>query len=324
MVASEEAIRSYVSLIGGSYVTFGLLGFVCNVATVVMICTNRVYRLSAYTLMANVALADSITMLMAGVACGCDILWPDSVYPISNEKIHVLRGAQVYSDENLLISYAMLGLNRCIAICYYGTKAKSLNRVSIAVFSSLTTWLIGIVAAIVGTIPEPLIGIRRDMWTISFITTDGERPTLFIVLVCLINFFGVAAQWLCSTLVLLKIRQVKQKISRNKLNQNSANRFRKQARLTFQFFYPSVLCTLSTFIYFIKPYAYHFLSPWQMVLLHMILLCNHTCNPFIYAYFNDRMRMTYKEMLTCSAIRYEIRKRRTSHPFHNTRHNISR
>lgn len=42
----------------------GLLGVFCNVTTVIMILTNRVFRLSAYTIMANVALADSIVMLI--------------------------------------------------------------------------------------------------------------------------------------------------------------------------------------------------------------------------------------------------------------------
>ncbi|PIC20106.1 hypothetical protein B9Z55_025414 [Caenorhabditis nigoni] len=147
---------------------------------------------------------------------------------------------------------------------------------------------------------------------------------LFFTILCAANLFGLGAQWVCSTLVLLKIRQVKKKISKNKLNQNSANRFRKQARLTFQFFYPSILCTISTFLFFIKPYAFEYLSGWQLFIFQL-WLCNHTCNPFIYAYFNDRMRMTYKEILTCAAIRYQIRKRRSSHPFRmHGRHNVSK
>lgn len=53
-------------------------------------------------------------------------------------------------------------------------------------------------------------------------------PAIFVILLLLINLISVILQWVCSSLVLLKIRQVKQKISKNKLNQNSANRFRKQ------------------------------------------------------------------------------------------------
>uniref|UniRef100_A0A8R1I197 7TM_GPCR_Srx domain-containing protein n=2 Tax=Caenorhabditis japonica TaxID=281687 RepID=A0A8R1I197_CAEJA len=162
----------------------------------------------------------------------------------------------------------MLGMNRCIAICYYGTKARSLNRVSVAVGCSLSTWLIGVGAALVGTFSQPMIGIQRSMWSISFLE-PRPHTTLFFSILCAANLFGLSAQWICSTLVLLKIRQVKKKISRNKLNQNSANRFRKQARLTFQFFYPSILCTISTFLFFIKPYAYEYLSGWQLVILHM-------------------------------------------------------
>ncbi|KAJ1362670.1 hypothetical protein KIN20_022315 [Parelaphostrongylus tenuis] len=79
-----------------------------------------------------------------------------------------------------VITYAMLGLNRCIAICYYGTKLKALNQVSVAIVLSLCTWIIGIVAAFLGTIPKPLVGVRRDMWTVSFLTTRGKRPVLSI------------------------------------------------------------------------------------------------------------------------------------------------
>ncbi|VDL78363.1 unnamed protein product [Nippostrongylus brasiliensis] len=223
-----------------------------------------------------------------------------------------------------VISYAMLGLNRCIAICYYGTKAKTLNRVSVAIGLSLSTWIIGLAAALAGTIPEPLIAIRRDMWSVSFVTIQGERPALFFTAICSIDCIGIGVQWICSTLVLRKIQQVKRKICSNKLNQNSANRFRKQARLTFQFFYPSVLCTFSTFLYFIKPYLYHAFTPWQMILLHIIWLCSHVCNPFIYAYFNDRMRHTYREMLSCTTLRYHLRKRRRNNLFGRGRHNVSK
>lgn len=45
-----------------------------------------------------------------------------------------------------VVSYAYLGLNRCVAICFYGTKARGFNRVSIAVISSISTWIVGIAA----------------------------------------------------------------------------------------------------------------------------------------------------------------------------------
>uniref|UniRef100_A0A0K0D399 7TM_GPCR_Srx domain-containing protein n=1 Tax=Angiostrongylus cantonensis TaxID=6313 RepID=A0A0K0D399_ANGCA len=127
-----------------------------------------------------------------------------------------------------VISYAILGLNRCIAICYYGTKAKAFNQVSVAIVLSLCTWIIGAVAALLGTIPEPIVGVRRDMWTVSFVTTEGKRPGLFIACICIIDCIGVGIQWICSIMVLLRIREVKQRIYKNKLNQNSANRFHKQ------------------------------------------------------------------------------------------------
>jgi hypothetical protein len=59
-------------------------------------------------------------------------------------------------------------------------------------------------------------------------TASGQRPVIFVVLTLFINIVSVILQWICSSLVLLKICQVKRKINKNKLNQNSANRFRKQ------------------------------------------------------------------------------------------------
>lgn len=92
----------------------------------------------------------------------------------------------------------------------------------------------------------------------------------FVVVTMCINTVSLILQWICSTLVLLKIRQVKQKINKNKLNQNSANRFRKQARLTFQFFYPSLLCTISSILYFAKPYIREVLADRYLVAFHIV------------------------------------------------------
>ncbi|CAJ0583386.1 unnamed protein product, partial [Mesorhabditis spiculigera] len=332
-------------IVGVSYVGIGLVGFICNLATVVMIGTNRVYRLSAYTIMANIALADSIMMLIAGVACGCALIWPENeqlaptliphanytnatliTSPFQRETIRTLLSlCEIAAWSAGVISYALLGMNRCIAICYYGTKARILNRVSVAIIASIFTWVLGGSIAILGSMPEPLMGIRREMWSFSFTQLHGDRAQLFLLLMLAINGAGVGAQWVCSSLVMLRIRRVKQKISRNKINQNSANRFKKQARLTFQFFYPSLLCTIASLVYFCKPYIVDKLWPWQLVALHLIWLCNHACNPFIYAYFNDRMRLTYREMMTCAQLRYHLRKKRISRGFrHNPRHNVSR
>ena len=143
-----------------------------------------------------------------------------------------------------------------------------------------------------------------------------------------IHFTSAALQWLCSTLVLLKIHKVKKKILKNKLNQNSANRFRRQARLTFQFFYASTFCTITSILYFAKPLASEHLSDGYMIALHMvginlersvytynsngvqIWLGNHICNPFIYAYFNERMRSSYREILTFAWLRRWVARRR--------------
>ncbi|KAE9414162.1 hypothetical protein Angca_005265, partial [Angiostrongylus cantonensis] len=353
--------------------SLGVFGAACNAATFVMICTNEVYKLSAYTLMANVALADTITMAIAGIACGCGILWSDRVYSFTRDQYpfssaEILPNStssrprtyehEVYVIQFMIsflsiaawtagvISYAILGLNRCIAICYYGTKAKAFNQVSVAIVLSLCTWIIGAVAALLGTIPEPIVGVRRDMWTVSFVTTEGKRPGLFIACICIIDCIGVGIQWICSIMVLLRIREVKQRIYKNKLNQNSANRFHKQnllplpadsmsdlcrnytkmfqARLTFQFFYPSLLCTVATFLYFFKPFFHDFLRSWQMILLHVMWLCSHLCNPFIYAYFNDRMRHTYRIMLSCSMLYYKLHQRRRNHLFNTNRQNAIR
>uniref|UniRef100_A0A0M3HU32 G_PROTEIN_RECEP_F1_2 domain-containing protein n=1 Tax=Ascaris lumbricoides TaxID=6252 RepID=A0A0M3HU32_ASCLU len=180
------------------------------------------------------------------------------------------------------------------------------------------------------------------MWTISFLRITGARPATFITIASLFNLVSVTAQWLCSAVVLIKIREVREKINKNKLNVNSANRFRKQARLTFQFFYPSILCTISSVVYFAKPFMIGSLAEWQFVLLHangfinrmdradvcsigeqidrwilltQVWLCNHMCNPFIYAYFNERMRLSYRNFLTCAPLRYIIRKKRKQHGF---------
>lgn len=77
------------SVVGGCYVGLGVVGFVCNAATFYMIVSRRVFRLSAYTIMANVALADSIMMIVAGI-CGLGILVPFADSENQNVSITVL------------------------------------------------------------------------------------------------------------------------------------------------------------------------------------------------------------------------------------------
>uniref|UniRef100_A0AAF5DNA0 HID1 domain-containing protein n=1 Tax=Strongyloides stercoralis TaxID=6248 RepID=A0AAF5DNA0_STRER len=209
------------------------------------------------------------------------------------------------------ICYAFLGMNRCVAIRYYGTKAKFFNRVSIAIISSILTWLIGIITAYFGTFPEPLIGLRSELWSITFKDNiNNKRSKFFFYIIVFLNIISLLTQWICSILVLLKIRLVKQKINKNKLNQSSANRFKKQARLTFQFFYPSLLCTISSILFLSKPFLYGIFSNWHLIILHLIWIINHLCNPFIYSYFNERMRFSYREIYHCSYIQYLIQKRK--------------
>ncbi|OZC05008.1 hypothetical protein X798_08001 [Onchocerca flexuosa] len=361
--------------VGGIYIFIGITGALCNMVTLLMITCYRMYRLSAYTIMANLALADAIMLIIAGLVCGLNIIQVpfhnydnaanNSFDPLNNSKsilspkfskifdhthtnpminIPILKMDEIQNHsyhinknqintllEDLhfslfllsfleiaswtagIMSYAFLGINRCIAICFYRTRAKTINRVSFALLGSTVAWIIGIFIAYFGTIPVPLMGMRTDMWTVSFLITAGRRPAVFIVLMSFFNSASILAQWLCSLMVLIKIHKVRQKINCNKLHIGSAKRFKKQARLTFQFFYPSLICTISSIIFFAKPFMKDILTKWQYVFLHLIWLCNHMCNPFIYAYFNERMRLTYEQWLTCAPFRKCIRKLKKQH-----------
>lgn len=62
------------ALVAVVYIALGTAGVVCNGVTVAMISAHSVYRLSAYTLMANVAVADCFMTLVAGCYCGAALL----------------------------------------------------------------------------------------------------------------------------------------------------------------------------------------------------------------------------------------------------------
>jgi len=64
------------SIVGSVYILLGVIGLLCNVTTFIMIISKRVFRLSAYTIMANVALSDAIMLIVAGVVCGLNLIWP--------------------------------------------------------------------------------------------------------------------------------------------------------------------------------------------------------------------------------------------------------
>ncbi|KAL3981727.1 Serpentine type 7TM GPCR chemoreceptor Srx family protein [Acanthocheilonema viteae] len=370
MIEELFVSNGMANAIGGIYIFIGITGSLCNMATLLMITCYRIYRLSAYTIMANLALADAIMLIIAGLVCGLNIIQVSffNYNNTANNSIELLNSSKsilspkfskLFDHNNTnpmihfqtlkmneikselynlnrsqfntilkdlhfsifllsfleiaawtagIISYALLGINRCVAICFYRTRAKSINRVSFALLGSTITWLIGIVAAYIGTVPVPLMGMRVDMWTVSFLSTAGKRPTMFMVLASSFNFASILTQWSCSLMVLIKIYKVRRKINCNKLNIGSAKRFKKQARLTFQFFYPSLICTISSIIFFAKPFMADILTSWQFVFLHLVWLTNHMCNPFIYAYFNERMRLTYSQWLTCTPLRKCIRK----------------
>lgn len=65
------------AIVGSVYILLGFIGLLCNGATIIMIITKRVFRLSAYTIMANVALSDAIMLILAGIVCGLNLIWPD-------------------------------------------------------------------------------------------------------------------------------------------------------------------------------------------------------------------------------------------------------
>lgn len=83
-----------------------------------------------------------------------------------------------------VVSYAYLGLNRCVAICFYGTKARGFNRVSIAIIASISTWIVGVAAACAGTFPYILEDSRLDLWPISFYTATSDRPGMKLSSFC--------------------------------------------------------------------------------------------------------------------------------------------
>lgn len=74
------------SLVGTMYITLGVIGFLCNLATVIMIISKRAFRLSAYTIMANVALADAIMLIVAGIICGINVIWTDFDKCLNTER----------------------------------------------------------------------------------------------------------------------------------------------------------------------------------------------------------------------------------------------
>lgn len=208
------------SMVGGIYIFIGMIGFICNLATLLMIASYRMYRLSAYTIMANLALADAVMLIVAGLVCGFNILqvppFEIAANHIANESINDLppvlslgrhinelpaavarppprRSPYVARtdlsnrfkfrfeafSENLhfskfllsffeiaawtagVISYAFLGINRCVAICFYRTKAKTINRVSFALIGSTVTWIIGSIAGLFT--PDNLVSKSREI-----------------------------------------------------------------------------------------------------------------------------------------------------------------
>uniref|UniRef100_A0A914GSB0 G-protein coupled receptors family 1 profile domain-containing protein n=1 Tax=Globodera rostochiensis TaxID=31243 RepID=A0A914GSB0_GLORO len=206
----------------------------------------------------------------------------------------------------------MIYFFKCVAIRFYGTRAKQFNQVWVALVVSALSWAFGLALAFLGTFPAPVVAILPALWTVGMREEGTRREALLTYTSLAILGFSVSLQWICSSLVLHKIFVVRKKILSNKLGLDSANRFRKQARLTFQFLYPSLFCAASSALQFAKPFLHrHFrlVNP-SLIALHLIWLLNHACNPVIYAYFNERMRASYIELFTCVYVRSRIRRRK--------------
>uniref|UniRef100_A0A0N5B052 7TM_GPCR_Srx domain-containing protein n=1 Tax=Syphacia muris TaxID=451379 RepID=A0A0N5B052_9BILA len=403
----------YPGALGILYIFIGIFGSVCNLATALIIIRYHVYRLSAYTLMANIAIADTVILIFAGFACGTVLLQfqshtintqlplnvtptasllttprlfnNDTQYFINDNQtnlaiqnatfIRILQNADTLTDignssrnttilllpkasvisknDNRLnadaifvsssvneentewrnnfnavlsffgiaawitngFSYALLGLNRCVAICFFHTRARVLNTVRNAVLGSSIAWIFGISIAALAAFPEPLFRIRKDLWTVSFISPGWRKQVFVIIFAVAFNGLSILVQILCSTLVLTKIRTVKRKINANALKKSSAFRFIRQAELTLQFFYPSVVCATATFVYLARPFIVSSMPHWLLVLKHIVWMLGHSCNPLIYAYYNECMRASYRSWLTCLPLRGHYK--RSSLPRHS-------
>lgn len=89
-------------LIGCLYILLGLIGLILNMTTCIMIWSKRVYRLSAYTLMSNVAFSDSIMLIVIGIGCGFNtILYIKST---NNNNTNFISNFENVSSKNQLIN----------------------------------------------------------------------------------------------------------------------------------------------------------------------------------------------------------------------------
>lgn len=193
-------LSGYSDTFGILYMIIGIFGSVCNLATALIIMRYRIYRLSAYTLMANIAIADTVILILAGFICGSVLLQaprsqyvavnslgpcfttsdnanstkPENQtkllfveYPRMSQYDSMLAGSSSLSETDAVVwksrfnvvlsfcgiaawitngfSYAFLGLNRCVAICFFHTKARVLNTVRNAIVGSSIAWIIGII-----------------------------------------------------------------------------------------------------------------------------------------------------------------------------------
>src|SRR4051812_19819193 len=80
--------------------------FSCNVTTALMIITRRVFRLSAYTIMANISLADAVMALVAGIFCGGLIL--SGVPPEMNALVQMKHDDQLFLASNQTLILGVL------------------------------------------------------------------------------------------------------------------------------------------------------------------------------------------------------------------------
>ncbi|KAI6176842.1 G-PROTEIN-RECEP-F1-2 domain-containing protein [Aphelenchoides bicaudatus] len=220
-------------------------------------------------------------------------------------------------------SYAYLGVNRCVAICLYSTKAKVFNRVFSALVASISTWIIGITVACIGTFPGP----KWLGYVVNKFYANKRRASSKLCDCDLMHQCGFDS----TPVDLLNTCIAENSTSKAENQQEQAEpkqckSFPKASETTFQFFYPSLLCTISSILYFTKPYIREMLTDRYLIAFHILFLLHRIANPFIYSFFNDRMRITYFDIMTCSTCRYQIRKRRKQRGFQrqNSRATMSR
>ncbi|CAJ0565548.1 unnamed protein product, partial [Mesorhabditis spiculigera] len=298
-----------------AYVTLGFFGFVCNCLVVAMILSVSAYRKSAYLLMANIAVADAVQSLIVGCYTGY-VLVAHAITQQHTQLFGATANSTIINEDEaavknqlvcvltitawfvMIYTYAVLGINRCVSTCFYKTKLRKFNRLRCTQYMIVGVWAISIIGGVAASFPEPIIVVQIHIWTMRFINFNA-RSQAFILFNIIVNAASICLQWVCSIFVLSTVRTISKRISNHAISSAKIRRSQKQVRLSFQFFYPSVVCTLSSIMFFSMPLYAHLMTRWHFLISHLVWLANHLCNPLIYAYFNGRMRETLALWLRC-------------------------